>query len=122
MRMSVDNIHHRSARLEQSVPVREAHNGAPVWEGMVHVSLSLATPRRPGPSLGILDLGALMERIIYDTSKGEVQKYHQDMLTSLGAGQQLPTLHRASFLRALALGLLDGLDKRVKHLAFPKLL
>ena len=30
-------VHHCSARLAQSTPVKETHNGATVWEGVVHV-------------------------------------------------------------------------------------
>jgi hypothetical protein len=33
----VERQHHCKAQLAQSVPVREAYEGAPVWEGVVHV-------------------------------------------------------------------------------------
>lgn len=34
---AVERQHHCSARLAQSVPVKETHAGAVVWEGVVHV-------------------------------------------------------------------------------------
>jgi hypothetical protein len=34
---AVEHMHGCSAKLAQSVPVKEAHNGATVWEGVVHV-------------------------------------------------------------------------------------
>ena len=34
---AVESMHHCSARLAQSVPVTETHNGTTVWEGVVHV-------------------------------------------------------------------------------------
>lgn len=37
LRTAVENMHHCSARLAQSVPVSETFNGAAVWEGIVHV-------------------------------------------------------------------------------------
>lgn len=36
LRQAVESMHSCSARLVQSVPVKEEHNGATVWEGMVH--------------------------------------------------------------------------------------
>jgi hypothetical protein len=33
----VERMHGGSARLVQSVPVKETHDGATVWEGIVHV-------------------------------------------------------------------------------------
>jgi hypothetical protein len=37
LQQAVERLHHCSARLTQSVPVTEAHKGATVWEGVVHV-------------------------------------------------------------------------------------
>ncbi len=37
LKKAVEQTHHCSARLTQSVPVTETHNGATVWEGVVHV-------------------------------------------------------------------------------------
>ena len=37
LRIAVESMHHCSALLAQSVPVIETHNGATVWEGVVHV-------------------------------------------------------------------------------------
>src|SRR3954447_8249252 len=37
LRLSVERQHHCRARLAQSVPVKETHEGATVWEGVVHV-------------------------------------------------------------------------------------
>jgi hypothetical protein len=37
LRTAVENMHQCSAQLAQSVPVTETHNGATVWEGVVHV-------------------------------------------------------------------------------------
>jgi hypothetical protein len=37
LKESVERQHHCKARLAQSVPVTEAHNGATVWEGVVNV-------------------------------------------------------------------------------------
>src|SRR5437879_13763711 len=34
---AVEHIHGGKARLAQSVPVKETHQGATVWEGVVHV-------------------------------------------------------------------------------------
>ena len=34
---AVESMHHCKARLAQSVPVRERHGEATVWEGVVHV-------------------------------------------------------------------------------------
>ena len=35
LQTAVESMHHCSARLAQSVPVTETHNGATVWEGVV---------------------------------------------------------------------------------------
>jgi hypothetical protein len=37
LRLAVENIHGATARLAQSVPVRETFEGHVVWEGVVHV-------------------------------------------------------------------------------------
>jgi hypothetical protein len=37
LKEAVENMHHCKARMVQSTPVTEAHNGATVWEGLVHV-------------------------------------------------------------------------------------
>jgi hypothetical protein len=37
LRTTVENMHGGTATLAQSVPVREAFDGKPVWEGVVHV-------------------------------------------------------------------------------------
>jgi hypothetical protein len=37
LKQIVERMHNCKARLVQSVPVKEAHNGATVWEGTVHV-------------------------------------------------------------------------------------
>jgi hypothetical protein len=37
LQMAVERQHHCSARLAQSAPVTETYDGAPVWEGVVHV-------------------------------------------------------------------------------------
>jgi hypothetical protein len=37
LKEAVERMHHCNARLMQSVPVTETHNGATVWEGVVHV-------------------------------------------------------------------------------------
>jgi hypothetical protein len=37
LRDAVQNMHGGTATLAQSVPVREAFDGRPVWEGVVHV-------------------------------------------------------------------------------------
>lgn len=37
LRSAVEQMHHCTAWLAQSVPVTETHNGATVWEGVVHV-------------------------------------------------------------------------------------
>jgi hypothetical protein len=37
LREAVESQHGGSARLTQSVPVKEMHNGKTVWEGVVHV-------------------------------------------------------------------------------------
>jgi hypothetical protein len=37
LRVAVEQMHHCSARLAQSVPISEAFKGEPVWEGVVHV-------------------------------------------------------------------------------------
>jgi len=37
LRLTVERMHHCRARLAQSVPVRERHGTATVWEGVVHV-------------------------------------------------------------------------------------
>jgi hypothetical protein len=34
---AVERMHHCSAQLARSVPVKETHRGATVWEGVVHV-------------------------------------------------------------------------------------
>jgi hypothetical protein len=37
LRKAVERMHGGTARLAQSVPVRETFDGKPVWEGVVHV-------------------------------------------------------------------------------------
>ena len=37
LRQAVESMHDCNARLAQSVPVRERHSEATVWEGVVHV-------------------------------------------------------------------------------------
>src|SRR2546423_15586484 len=37
LKSAVERQHHCRARLAQSVPVKEEHNGATVWQGVVHV-------------------------------------------------------------------------------------
>jgi hypothetical protein len=37
LKIAVEKMHHCEARLAQSVPVRERHGDATVWEGVVHV-------------------------------------------------------------------------------------
>jgi len=37
LRTAVERQHHCKARLAQSVPIKETHAGATVWEGVVHV-------------------------------------------------------------------------------------
>jgi hypothetical protein len=37
LRDAIERMHDCKARLAQSVPVRERHGGATVWEGVVHV-------------------------------------------------------------------------------------
>src|SRR6266566_648850 len=37
LKKTVENMHGGTATLAQSVPVREAFEGKPVWEGVVHV-------------------------------------------------------------------------------------
>jgi hypothetical protein len=37
LKEAVQRMHHCSARLTQSAPVAETYDGAPVWEGVVHV-------------------------------------------------------------------------------------
>jgi len=37
LKRAVEQMHGGSARLAQSVPVRETFDGKPVWEGVVHV-------------------------------------------------------------------------------------
>jgi hypothetical protein len=36
LKVAVERQHHCRARLVQSVPVKETHGGATVWEGVVH--------------------------------------------------------------------------------------
>jgi hypothetical protein len=40
LRAAVEHQHHCKACLAQSVPVRERHGDATVWEGVVHVFLT----------------------------------------------------------------------------------
>ena len=37
LKAAVEGMHGGTARLVQTVPVRESFDGAPVWEGVVHV-------------------------------------------------------------------------------------
>jgi hypothetical protein len=37
LQQAVEHQHHCTARLAQSVPVKETHAGGMVWEGVVHV-------------------------------------------------------------------------------------
>jgi hypothetical protein len=37
LKVAVEGMHGGKARLAQSVPIRETHQGAIVWEGIVHV-------------------------------------------------------------------------------------
>jgi hypothetical protein len=37
LREAVERMHGAKARLAQSVPVKETHQGATVWEGVVHL-------------------------------------------------------------------------------------
>jgi hypothetical protein len=37
LKSAIENMHGGTATLAQSVPVREAFDGKPVWEGVVHV-------------------------------------------------------------------------------------
>src|SRR6266849_2920708 len=37
LQQAVEGMHHCSARLAQSVPVKETHAGVTVWDGVVHV-------------------------------------------------------------------------------------
>jgi hypothetical protein len=37
LQKAIEGLHRCSARLAQSVPVRETHDGVTVWEGLVHV-------------------------------------------------------------------------------------
>lgn len=37
LQTAVERQHHCSARLAQSVPIKETHGDATVWEGVVHV-------------------------------------------------------------------------------------
>jgi hypothetical protein len=37
LKVAVERMHHCKAGLAQSVPVRERHGDATVWEGIVHV-------------------------------------------------------------------------------------
>jgi hypothetical protein len=37
MKAAIEGMHGANATFVQSVPVKEVHDGAPVWEGVVHV-------------------------------------------------------------------------------------
>ena len=37
LQKAIEGLHRCAARLAQSVPIRETHDGAAVWEGVVHV-------------------------------------------------------------------------------------
>src|ERR1700676_2184790 len=37
LQKAIEGLHRCSARLAQSVPVNETHDGAAAWEGVVHV-------------------------------------------------------------------------------------
>jgi hypothetical protein len=37
LKQAIESMHHCTARLAQSVPVTETHDGAIVWDGVVHV-------------------------------------------------------------------------------------
>lgn len=37
LQQAVESMHHCSARMAQSVPVKETHGDVTVWEGVVHV-------------------------------------------------------------------------------------
>jgi hypothetical protein len=37
LRQAVEDMHGGTARIIQSVPVRESFDGKPVWEGVVHI-------------------------------------------------------------------------------------
>ena len=37
LQQAVERMHHCTARLAQSVPVKETHGDATVWEGLVHI-------------------------------------------------------------------------------------
>src|SRR5436853_7510690 len=37
LQKAIEGLHRCSARLAQSVPVKETHDGVTVWEGVVHV-------------------------------------------------------------------------------------
>jgi hypothetical protein len=37
LQIAVESMHHCKARLAQSVPIRERHGDAMVWEGTVHI-------------------------------------------------------------------------------------
>ena len=37
LRLAIERQHNCSARLTQSVPIKETHEGATVWDGVVHV-------------------------------------------------------------------------------------
>ena len=37
LQKAIEGLHRCSARLAQSVPIKQTHKGAAVWEGVVHV-------------------------------------------------------------------------------------
>jgi hypothetical protein len=37
LQKAIEGLHRCSARLVQSVPIKQTHKGAAVWEGVVHV-------------------------------------------------------------------------------------
>jgi hypothetical protein len=45
---AIESQHGGTATLAQSVPVKETHTGAVVWEGVVHVFDLKGHPRRLG--------------------------------------------------------------------------
>jgi hypothetical protein len=60
LRKAIEGLHRCSARLAQSVPVKEMNKGAPVWDGVVHIFDLEGHPKQPVSMHGPLRLRELL--------------------------------------------------------------
>jgi hypothetical protein len=71
LRASVESQHGGSARLAQSVPVKETHNGQTVWEGVVHVFDLADHPKATRLCVVVADRGQRQAPVLCRAAMGD---------------------------------------------------